>query len=288
MIAPGTATALALLAFAGPGDALADEDPCTSHQPEAGVPVRAHLGPADFGMIPEACPASSLTLDAGGVIAVDRENYYGSILVAGSLRGRLTLPRGPWVSIYVPGAEYRFVANASLQPSSFDVGAGAVGAHFPVRLHRSVQIAPYARVLLPTESIFNNATRTGWELGSALVWDAHRMVEVVGGVTLPLFVTFVGPEAKPRLMPAATADVGFRPARWFTLAGGLALRLAADEDDTLEALDARGALRFYPWRGLLVELSGAFPVAGRDRTDAAAFLSLGWIFTHDRTVAAMK
>jgi hypothetical protein len=142
--------------------------------------------------------------------------------------------------------------------------------------------------LLPTESVFNVATRTGWELGSAIVWDAHRMVEVVGGVTLPLYVTFIGPEAKARLMPALSVDAGFRPARWFTLAGGLGLRLAAEKADTVEAFDVRGALRFYPWRGMLVELSGAFPVAGRDRTDAAAFLSLGWIFTHDSSPPPMN
>jgi hypothetical protein len=83
-----------LLAFAPPPAARADPThACESRQPEAGVPVRAHLGPGDFGMIPEACPASALTLDAGAVLAVDVENYYGSVLVGGTLRGRLTRMR---------------------------------------------------------------------------------------------------------------------------------------------------------------------------------------------------
>lgn len=275
-----------MLAFAWPGAASAN--PCDTHQPEAGAAVRVRTGPATLGMVPEACTESSLTLDVGGGLAIDRENYYGSVLVSGALRGRVALPRGAWVSILVPGVEYRFVANASLQPSQVDVGAGAIGGHVPLLATPRLQFAPYARVLLPTETIYQTATRTGWELGSSVVWDAHRMVEVVGGVALPLTVTFIGSEGRPLFVPAAAIDVGFRPARWFTLGAGLGMRVAARGDAPFEAIEPRAALRFYPWRGLLIELSGAVPVVGRDPTDASAFLSLGWIFTHDRPGTALN
>lgn len=278
--------ALALAAALWP--ATAHAGPCDSHQPEAGVAIRAPMRAADLGAIPEACPNSSLTADARMDIALDVENYYGSVLASGTLRGRVALPRGPWISIYVPGVEYRLVANASLQPTSLDVGAGSIGGHFPLLATDELQLAPYARVLLPTETIYVNATRTGWELGTALTWNAHRMLELVGGVALPLTATFVGSETRVRFLPAAAVDLNFRPARWFTLAAGLGLRVEAEGEDAFEAFEPRAALRFYPWRGMLIELSGAFPFVGRDRTDVAAFLSLGWIFTHDQVGTALN
>jgi hypothetical protein len=276
---PARALALALVLAAGTARAAG---PCSHRQPEAGVTLRTGMGPGDLGVIPEACPATALSADVATALALDVENYYGAVRVSPALRSRIGLPRGPWISIRIPGVDWRLVANASLQPRQVDLGAGSVGAHFPIRAHERLVIGPWARIMMPSETVFSIATRTGWEVGTAFAFDPHPVVELAGGVAFPLFVTFIGAQAELSLAPSALLALNVRPARWVTLAVGAGLRMVARPDAPVEGFDPQAALRFYPWRGLLLELSGAAPVAGRDRTDAAGMFSVGWIFTHAR------
>lgn len=269
--------AAALAALAAPRSGLAAA--CESGRGGAGIAIRVPLGPGDFGVLPEACAATSLSLETRGSLALATDEYYGALLAGGSLRLRWAFRDGSWLSIGVPGLEARLVANASLQPTSVDLGGATVGLHFPLPLALSddAQVAPYLRVLLPTESVLHAALRTGVEIGHSLVWNATRRVEVVGGVALPMVVTSAGGRTRSSFVPALSADVALRPTRWLTTAAGLAVRIAVTPDDPFESLDPRLAVRFAPWPSMNADLSVVLPVFGHDRTDLAALLSLAWM-----------
>jgi hypothetical protein len=254
--------ALALVLVAGEARA----EPCDAAGPEAGAPVRAPGIVADFGAVPEACGRYELSGRAGLGVLIATEDFYGTATIGGALRGRLLLPHGGWLSAATPGVVWRFAANATVEADSVDISAATLGYHEPVRLG-PLQLAPYARVLLPNETVLQNAARYGLEHGVAFVASLHELVELTGGYALPLLLT-----SNP-----GAVDLGFRPWRWVEVMGGGAVRLVPADEEPFESFDARAALRFYPWRGLLIDLGGAFPLGGRDRTLASAGLALGWL-----------
>lgn len=251
--------------------------PCVSNQPEAGAPIRVPLGPADFGQVPEACTATSVTLQGRLGVLIASDDFYGSAYAGGAVRARVALPNGMWISLWAPGIEYRFVANATVDTDSIDVSAASLGWHVPLRIGDRRQIAPYLRVLLPTETVFQRATRTGVEHGIAGTWKLHDRLDLVGGYALPLLLTVNGSTTLSLFTPTVAADLVLHPFRAFTIAAGVAVRVVPADAEPFESFDPRASLRFYPWRGALIDLGGVFPLFGRDRTNAAASVALGWV-----------
>ena len=121
--------------------------------PEAGAPVRAPLGPSDFGVIPEACPQYELSLRGNMGVLIDEPDFYGVLDLGATLRARLPLPGGGWVSASVPGFAYKFVANATVEADSAYLSASTIGLHVPVHVSSIFSMAPYVRWMLPTETI---------------------------------------------------------------------------------------------------------------------------------------
>jgi hypothetical protein len=254
--------------------------PCDAPQPEAGVPIRLPTAPADFGMLPEACPATSVAGTGHMNVLIAEEDFYGSLWVGGALRARIELPNKSWISAQLPGPEYRFVANATVEADSADLSASTLGYHAPIRIG-GVQIAPFARIMLPSETAFHNARRLGLEHGVSLVAPAGKYLELLGGYSLPLLLTVVESQVDALYLPTVSFDIAVRPARWFVGALGVAVRVAPADEDPFESLDPRATLRFYPYRGLFLEAVGGVPVLGRDRTDGVLALSIGWIAEPD-------
>ena len=271
------AVALSLLGALTLATTAARATPCDTSNGLAGVPIRVPFGAADFGVLPEACAATSLSLETRGALALATEDFYGALLGGAGLRIRWTFAEGPWLSIWIPGLELRLVANASLQPTSVDLGAGALGAHFPLRLADTAQLASSVRLLVPTETVLRTAARTGVELAESVVWNAAPRLELVGGLALPMVVAVAGGRAHSTFVPTLSADASVRVSGWLTLSAGLALRVAAARDHAFESLDPRLALRFAPWRTMNADLSVALPSLGRDRTDVAGLLTLAWV-----------
>lgn len=274
-------TVLALwgsLALLDASDARAEA--CDSTQPEAGAPIRAPLGPADFGMLPEACPGTSIELRGRLAVLIDKDDFYGNLHGGGALRGRIELPGdGLWLSAYFPGPEYRFVANATVESESVDLSASTLGLHAAIDVDEKLRIAPYLRLMLPTETVLVTARRFGVEHGISAVFGLHDMIEVVGGIAMPVLLTINNKTTHTLYMPLTSVDLGFRPWRWVEIMGGAAIRVALPvADDALESFDPRAALRFYPWRGFVIDAAGAFPLLGRDRTLAGVALTLGYVF----------
>ena len=252
---------------------------CAS-DPESGVPVRVPItGPADFGVLPEACPATSVAARGRAAILVAERDYYGSLFAGAALAGRVAVGNGVWLSLWAPGPEYRFVANATVEQDSADLSAGTLGVHVPLEVDRRLVVAPYGRVLIPTETVLSRGTRTGIEQGLSAVVRLGDRVELVGGWAFPLLFTDGGASVRTLFAPAVSTDIVLRPFRALAIAAGAAVRVVPSDPDPLESVDPRASLRLYPWRGTFVDVSGALPLGGRDRSDVAAAIALGWIWS---------
>jgi len=273
---PSTTLALGLALAAPLPAARALAQPCASEQAEAGVPIRAPLGPSDFGLLPEACGASEVTLGGRLGLLIAKDDYYGLVQAGGALRGRLLLPGGSWLSASLPGFDYRYAANATVTVGRADLSASTLGWHLPLAPLPWFQIAPYVRVLLPTETVLQHATRYGFEHGISVVANLSPYFELLGGYAVPLLLTTSGAATLPLLMPTVSVDRGVRPWDWFDLVAGVSLRVVPGDAEPLEGFDPRVGLRFYPWQGMLADLSGTFPLFGRDRTLAGVGLTLGY------------
>jgi hypothetical protein len=266
---------LALLLLA-PSAAAAD--PCASARPEAGVPVRAPLGPAGFGTLPEACAATETSVVGTAAALIARRDFYGSLHASLAPRLRAQLPGGSWLSLAAPGLDYWLVANASIEAESTSVGPAALGWHMPLGATETLQIAPYARVLLGSPGPYRRATQYGLEHGLSAVWQPAPSLELVGGLSFPLLVAHNAGTMHVAYVPGIATDLGLVPWHWLSVTGGLGARVRAGDDSGFESLDLRAALRLYPWRGALVDTSLVLPTLGHDRTDFGLNLILGWIW----------
>jgi hypothetical protein len=256
----------------------ASADPCRSAQPEAGAPARLSFGPAGFGSLPEACPATEASLQGFGTLLVAMEDFYGLIDAGLAPRARLQLSERTWISAWLSGFEYRYSANATVEASSMGLGAAAVGFHHAFALGRSIGVAPFVRVLYPMESGYLNATRYGFDHGLSAVAALGSSVEAVGGVSFPALLTLNGHTLHTSYSPTLVAEAVLKPFRVLSLLVGAGLRLRSGDDRGFDGFDPRVGLRLFPVGGLRVELGAAFPVGGRDRTDLVGGLNLGWIF----------
>ena len=239
-------------------------------RPGEGTPIRVPIfGPADFGTAQEVCARSRISLESRAALLVAESEFYGTLLAGLALRATFVLPRKTWISLWMPGIESRYVANATVDTTQGSLGAGALGFHGTFFELPEIALVAYGRALLPTETLFTNATRYGIEPGISALYRPGSSVEVPIGIAFPMTFT-AGPGTVTSLVaPAFSADVVWRPVRGFGIAGGAAIRPA-------ESFDPRAQLRFYPWQNLQILLAGLFPVAGTDRTSAAVSLSFGW------------
>jgi len=252
-------------------------DPCHSAQPEAGAPARVGLGPAGFGSIPEACPATEASLQGSGSLLVAMDDFYGWVDTGLAPRARLRLSERAWFSAWLPGLEYRYCANATIEASSTGLSAASVGVHHGFLLGRSMGVAPFVRVLVPLESGYLNATRYGFDHGVSAVAELGSSVEAVGGVSFPALLTRNGHTLHTSYSPMLDAEAVLKPFQALSLLVGAGLRLRSGDDSGFDGFDPRAGLRLYPFGGMRIELGAAFPLGGRDRTDVVGGLNLGWI-----------
>lgn len=250
--------------------------PCTG--PEPGASLRIGPGPAGFGAVPEACPASEVGLHTWAAALIDEPDFYGWLNAGAALRFRAVLGEHAWVALQMPGLEHWYVANATVESETTEMSAGALGLHSPWALTSSAQIAPYLRLLLPTETVYRNAQRHGVDLGSSGVWRAHRMLELVGGASFPLLVTVNGPVAQTVALPSLALEAWFAPWTSFAVGAGVGTRARIAAATSFEALDPRAGVRLYFGGGTRLELGALFPLWGEDRTDLMLAASFGWRF----------
>lgn len=242
-----------------------------------GASARVPLGPADIGVLPEACEATEASLEGRAAALVATEDLYGSLVGGVGLRGRLVIAERTWLSLWTPSLEHRFVANATVEANRTSLGGSALGLHHRVALRRDLSLSPFARLLLPTETGFERATRLGAEHGVSGIWELREKLELTFGFAFSLISTYGGTTLS-RLGETVSANFVYRPSRVFAIAAGAALRTDLALADVVESFDPTIALRLYPYRGLFFVLGAATPLWGRDRTDLGLALSGGWSF----------
>lgn len=247
------------------------DSPCDDERPGVGTPVRVPVfGPADWGAPQETCARTRVSLDARAALLVAERDFYGTVLAGLALRATWALPASKlWVSVFAPGLEYRFVANATVEADRASLGAGALGLHVPIAEGHDFSIVTYGRLLAPTETLYANAIRYGADHGVSALYRVSSKLELVSGLGFPMTFVSTSGTVTSAIAPHFSGDVVYRPWRGLGLALGVGLR-------PLEALDPRAQLRFYPFRGASISLAGLFPLLGRDRTTAGISISLGY------------
>ena len=246
------------------------DDALQDLRPGERSPIRiAALDAADFGAAAEACGRTSLALESRASLLDASDEFYGQIYLNTSLRGTLALSKRVWLSLLVPGLEYRFVANATIDTSVLSLGGGAGGIHVSLVEWERSALAVYGRILIPSETIFQQATRLGVEPGLSFLHAMHPMFTLHANLALSSLFTFQAGQARPFFSPSLSGDLAFRPVRALSVAAGINAPFS-------DAFDARMQLGLYPAGQLAIALSLALPLVGRDRTDAVAGVSIGW------------
>jgi hypothetical protein len=256
----------------------ANATPCSARNAESGAPARLTFGPGGLGSLPEACPATDSALQGFASLLIAVDDFYGWVDAGLAPRFRRTLGSDDWLDVWLPPLEYRFSANATIEAARLDIGAASVGYHRRFRLGTRLQVSPYARGLLPTDTAYDRATLYGFDHGFSAVAELEPWLEIVGGAVFPVWLTVNGGRVHAAYVPAFDAEVVLTPKRWFALAAGAGVRFRSGDDTGFESFDPRAALRAYPVGGLRIELAAAAPLWGHDRTDVLAGLNVGWIF----------
>lgn len=258
--------------LAAPARALCDA-------PRPAAPARVGPGPAGFGSLPEACPGTEVgLLGDAALLDAAAEDFYGSVVVGAAVHGRYALDERVWVSAWLPGPQLHYVANATVETSSIELGPTAFGVHVSLPVTERSRLAPYARALVPTETIYRNATRYGFDHGLSFGHRLSPRLDVLGGAAFPLLLVDGSGTLHPSFQPFLRAEVAYTAFRWLTVNAGFALRLRGGDDAAFESFEPLLGLRFFPHRRVPIELGARLPLAGADRTDLGATLGAGYRF----------
>jgi hypothetical protein len=241
-------------------------------------PARIGPGPAGLGSLPEVCPATEIALQGDAALLVATDEFYGSIGAAGAIRGRYALDRRVWVSAWLPGPEFRYVANATVDASSLDLGASSLGIHASLPFTVRSRFAPFARALVPTETVYQHSTRYGFDHGFSFEYRVLERLDVIGGASFPLYLTDGSGTLHASFQPLLRAEGAFVPFRFLTVNAGFSLRFRGGDDAAFESFEPLLGLRFFPHRRVRIELAARLPLGGHDRTDVAAALGAGYRF----------
>jgi hypothetical protein len=240
-------------------------------------PLPSGSGPADFGMVPEACPGFDVLLRLRGslLVASDAPDFYGNIAGGLTLRVRRAVNQRTWVSQALDALTYRYVANAVVKSDRFSVGPPTFGLYHRLRLPWDAALAVYGRLLLPFDTARDSGVEIGGELGLSAWIPLGSRLGIQGGIALPVPVDFIAGQVHGAFAPAVLAEM-FWTRRSLALFAGAALRSQAIPDATLRSVGARAAIQLVLSQGLRLAMAAEIPVVGDDRTDAIVSLFATW------------
>jgi len=272
------AAAVVLTAGAGAARAAAG---CAGPEDAAAAPLAGGtttFNPADFGTVPEVCPAGEASLRLRGelVDASGAPDFFGRLVGSVTFRARRTVTQRTWLALSIDLLDERYVNDAGLAASGASFGPASIGFHWTALSRGRGAMAVYARALLPIDTARQSGAEAGLELGAAGRALLPRQFVLDGGLTLAAPVYFVAGQAHGRLRPSGLAEVWWSRSPRLAVAAGLTATVAAAPDPALLLLvprvGLRTGLRHRLWLAFLAEA----PVAGTDRTNLIASVFLGW------------
>jgi hypothetical protein len=210
------------------------------------------------------------------LVAVD--DFYGYVDGGLSAILRYAFSDRDWISLRVVPLEYRFSANASIEASRYDTGASAMSYHHTFPLSRIVSIAPYLRVLVPSDTAYQHAVQYGIEHGVSVAALPTTWLAFSGGLSLPSYFVVNGARSHTTFVPNLSWDAALMATRWLSFVLGAGTRIRSGRQSGFESFDPRFATRFYWFDRLRIELGAATPLFGADRTDVALVFDTAWVF----------
>jgi hypothetical protein len=267
---------LAFTAALALAPSLAVAQPCARERAGVPLPIALGVGPADFGTTPSPCGDARIGLDLRGGAIIDTADFYGALGAEAVLSGTVPLTSRMWLSGAFTALRYRFVQNATLIATDLGLGPSDVGFHVALITRDDLRVSTYLRVLLPTETPTQYALRTGFEAGAAALYKPHRRVSLLGGVSVPVEMSFLGGRGLAYGSVRASVDAALLVATWFEPALGVELRVGNDPAGPLDYVAPRFSLRAHLSRRVMLHLTGMAPLAGLERTNAR--VSLGLVF----------
>jgi hypothetical protein len=246
--------------------------------PGAG-PLPAGTGPADFGAVPESCPDLdvSMRLRSTLLIASDAPDFFGLATAGATFRLRYPFSDRTWVSLAFDAVTYRFAANATVQSSGVSAGPPTVGVYRRLLARgQEASLAVYGRALLPLDTARQTGVAVGLEAGATGRVRLSPRTGGQGGLLLAAPAEVLSGQIHAQLVPGGLAELWLAPRPWVALFGGATARFRAAPDPTFTSLAARAAVRLLSQGGLSFAAAADIPFLGRDRTDLAASLFVGW------------
>jgi hypothetical protein len=276
-----TAALIGALLLATAGAAQAAEGGCAAPGEAAAAPLAGGtttFNPADFGNVPEVCPAGEASLRLRGelVDASGAPDFFGRLVGSATLRARRPVTRRTWVALSIDLLDERYVNDAGLAAAGASFGPASIGFHWTAIVRERWALAVHARALLPIDTARQSGIETGLEVGAAARAVLPGRFALDGGATVAAPVDLVAGQAHGRLRPTLLAEGWWSRRPQLALVVGVAATLAVAPDPALLLLvprvGLRTGLRHRLWLAFLAET----PVAGTDRTNLMASAFLGW------------
>ena len=278
-IATAALMALAVSVVPGPGRAQTCAE-AGDGMPTGPVIVGLHDG--NLGAAHRACGRTEVGLDVGGLLLVDRPNFYGRLSAGGTLDGSLMVHPRLELFTHVQFLRYENVITP-IPATALGFGFTGLGAGWQVLRKDRVVLGLNGKLVLPTAAgIYHNAWPVGLDLGLALQATAARGVQFHGQLGVLGSAAISKGPANPRGGVAMTFGTELRPGKAFAfvvdLYGNFGYRGPVD------ALAVAFALRFSDGKRFGFELGGMLPIAGTERAmvalDLRASIRLGKFTPH--------
>lgn len=254
--------------------AVSSAQRCSRGRAGAPLPIALTMGPADFGTTPVPCSDPRVGLDVRGAALIDEPDFYGALGAEAVLSGTVPLTRRLWLTGALTALRYRFVQNATLIATDMGLGPSDVGLHVGIITEERLRVSTYVRVLLPTETPTQYALRSGVEAGVAALWTPHRRVNLLGGLSVPVEMSFLGGHGLAYGSVRASIDATTLISTWFEPVLGVEVRVGNDPGGALEYVAPRLSLRAHTGRGVMLHLTAMAPLGGIERTLARFSLGL--------------
>lgn len=254
----------------------ADEDPAQPCAQPAWAPIATALRDSGFDAAANPCLTTSLTAWTRALALIDTPEFYGTVSAAMFAELRWRYLSDFELSVGTRLIDYRFAQNAVVTGDELSAGplylAAASAADVAVA-GRPLTWAWKLRFDVPWTDTSSDVAVIAASPQLAAVWALARQWRIHGRMAALLWAARPPGDVLVRRAGLASSEVAWTPLTWLSVAGGAETQVGwygLGLDHFMAKIGARFA--FGPgWR---MELGVSVPLAGSERTDAAALLGV--------------